>query len=132
GQGLVASLARPGGNVTGLTFVVGPEIVGKCLELLKEAVPKVTRVALLLNPTGGATFTLLKETQAAAQALAVKLHVAEVRSPNELEGAFTAMTRERAGALLVLPHPFTFAHARRIADLAAKSRLPAIYPFRES
>jgi putative tryptophan/tyrosine transport system substrate-binding protein len=132
GQGLVGSLARPGGNVTGLTFVVGPEIVGKCLELLKEAVPKVTHMALLLNPVSGATATLLKETQAAAQALPVKLHVVEARSPNELEGAFAAMTRDRTGALLVLPHPFTFAYARRIADLAAKSRLPAMYPFRES
>jgi putative ABC transport system substrate-binding protein len=63
GQGLVTSLARPGGNITGLTFVVGPEIVGKCLELLKEAVPNVTRMALLLNPASGATTTLLKETQ---------------------------------------------------------------------
>ena len=62
----------------------------------------------------------------------MKLQLLEVRSPNELEGAFAAMTRERAGALLVLPQPFTFAHARRIVDLAAKSRLPAVYPFRES
>jgi ABC-type uncharacterized transport system substrate-binding protein len=131
-QGLVASLARPGGNITGLTFVVSPEIVGKYLELLKEAVPKVTRVAILLDPASRATSTILKETQAAAQALAVKLQVAEVRRPNELEGAFAAMARDHARALLVLPHPFIFANARRIADLAAKSRLPAMYPFRES
>ncbi len=132
GGGLVASLARPGGNVTGLTFQVGPEIVGKQLELLKEAVPKVSRVAVLLNPDSRSSPIFLKETQAAARVLAVKLQLLEVRSPNELEGAFTAMTRERADALLVLPGPFTFAHARRIADLAAKSRLPAAYPFRES
>ncbi|HEY7676461.1 MAG TPA: ABC transporter substrate-binding protein [Candidatus Methylomirabilis sp.] len=130
-QGLVASLARPGGNVTGLTFLVGPEIAGKYLELLKEAVPKASRVAVLLNPTGRFS-AILKQTQAAAQALAVKLQPIKVRSPNELEGAFAAMARGRANALLVLPHPFTFAHARRIADLAAKSRLPAVYAYRES
>ena len=75
---------------------------------------------------------MMRETHAAAQALAMKLQVLEVRSPNELESAFAAMTKERAGALLVLPHSLTFVHARRIADLAAKSRLPAVYPFRES
>ena len=132
GYGLVASLARPGGNITGLMFVVGPEIVGKQLELLKEALPKVSRAAVLLNPDTSNSPILLRETQAAARALAVKLQLLEVRSPNELEGAFAAMTRERAGALLVLPQPFTFAHARRIVDLAAKSRLPAVHPFRES
>ncbi len=132
GLGVVASLARPGGNVTGVAFVAGPEIAGKYLELLKEAVPKVSRVAVLSNPDSPASPVLLRETEAAAQALAVKLQLLEVRSPNELEGAFAAMTRERAGALLVLPHPFTFYHAKRIADLAAKSRLPVMYPFRES
>ncbi len=130
--GIVASLARPGGNVTGVAFVAGPEIAGKYLELLKEAVPKVSRVAVLSNPDSPASPFLLRETQAAAQVLAVKLQLLEVRSPNELEGAFAAMSRERAGALLVLPHPFNFYHAKRIADLAAKSRLPAVYPFRES
>ncbi len=132
GEGLVDSLARPGGNLTGLTYFVGPEIVGKHLELLKEAVPQVSRVAVLLNPASRGSPAFLRETQAAAQVLAVKLQLLEVRNPNELEGAFAAMTRERANALLVLPHPFTFVHARRIADLAAKSRLPAVYAFRES
>ncbi len=130
--GLVASLARPGGNVTGVAFIAGPEIAGKYLELLKEAVPKVSRVAVLSNPDSPASPFLLRETQVAAQVLAVKLQILEVQSPNELEGAFAAMSRERAGALLVLGHPFTFYHAKRIADLAAKSRLPAVYPFRES
>ena len=132
GEGLVASLARPGGNVTGLTFVVGPEIVGKDLELLKETVPKVSRVAVLVGPASRNSAILLRETQAAARVLAVKLQLLEVRSPNELEGAFAAMTRGRANALLVLPAPLIFVHARRIVDLAAKSRLPAVYPFRES
>ncbi len=131
GDGFVASLARPGGNITGMTFGAGREITGKHLELLKEAVPKLSRVAVLLNPDSPESAVFLRETQAAAQALAVKLQLLEVRSPNELEGAFAAMTRERAGALLVLPHPFTFAHARRIVDLAAKSRLPAVYPARQ-
>ncbi len=132
GLGVVASLARPGGNVTGVAFVAGPEIAGKYLELLKEIVPKLSRVAVLSNPDSPASPFLLRETQAAAQVLAVKPQLLEVRSPNELEGAFAAMSRERADALLVLPHPFNFYHAKQIADLAAKSRLPAVYPFRES
>jgi len=132
GDGLVTSLARPGGNVTGLMFVVGPDIVGKQLELLKEVLPKVPRVAVLLNPDSPTSPTLFRATQTAAQALAVNLQLLEVRSPDEFEGAFAAMTKERAGALLVLPQPFTFAHARRIVDLAANSRLPTAYPFRES
>jgi len=132
GDDLVASLARPGGNVTGLMFVVGPEIVTKQLELLKEVLPKVSRVAVLLNPDSPSSPIFLKEVQAAAKALAVDLQLLVVRSPDELEGAFAAMARERATALLVLPHPFTYAHARRIVDLAATSRLPAVFPFRES
>ena len=129
--GLVSSFARSGGNLTGLAFVAGPEIVGKYLELLKEVVPKVSRVAVLWNPIwyyGG----YLSETQAAARVLGVTAQVYEAQDPSELESAFTAMTKARAGALLVLPHPFNFFHARRIAELAAKSRLPAVYPFRES
>jgi ABC-type uncharacterized transport system substrate-binding protein len=137
GTGLVVSLARPGGNITGLTVVVGLEIVGKQLELLKEAVPNVSRVAALTEGLSGqqdsrGAARLMNEVQAAAQALAMKLQVLEVRSRSELESAFAAMTKERAGALLVLPHSLTFVHAKRIADLAAKSRLPAVYGFRES
>jgi putative ABC transport system substrate-binding protein len=130
--GLVASLARPGGNVTGVTFVAGPEIVGKHLELLKEAVPNLSRVAVLSNPASALYASYLRETRAAGRALRVTLQFYEVRDPNELKGAFTAMTKARAGGLLVLPHPFTFAMAKRIADLAAKSRLPAVFAFRES
>ncbi len=130
--GIVDSLARPGGNVTGVAFAVGPEIVGKHLELLKEAIPKVSRVAVLSNPAHPLDAGYRREAQAAAGVLRVTLQFYEVRDPNELEGAFTAMTKARAGALLVLPHPFTFANARRIADLAAKSRLPAVFAFRES
>ena len=130
--GLVDSLARPGGNAAGVTFVAGPEIVGKHLELLKEAVPNLSRVAVLSNPASALYASYARETRAAGRMLRVALQFYEVRDPNELKGAFTAMTKARAGALLVLPHPFTFANARRIADLAAKSRLPAVYAFRES
>ena len=130
-SGLVASLARPGGNVTGLTFTVGPDLVGKHLQLLKEAVPKLSRVAVLLDPASPYYPANLRETQAAAQALGMTLLSYEVRAPEEFEGAFSAMTKARAKALLMLPHPFLFFHAQRIAELAAKSRLPAVYPYRE-
>ncbi len=131
GRGLVASLARPGGNVTGLTDDTGDEIAGKCLQLLKEAVPKVSRVAVLAYPHDPPETTFRTEPRAAAQALNVTLQFYNVRDPEKLDGAFTAMTQARAEALLVLPHPFMLTHRRRIVDLAAKSRLPAMYPFRE-
>ena len=131
GVGIVASLARPGGNVTGVAFGAGPEIVGKYLELLKEVIPSVSRVAVLMNPDSPSSPVLLSQTQAAARTLAVTLQLLEARKPDDFGGAFNAMTRERAGAVLVLPHPFIFAHARRIVDLAAKNRLPTMYPFRE-
>jgi len=131
GGGIVASLARPGGNVTGVAFGAGPEIVGKYLNLLREAVPKASRVAVLMNPDSPSSPVLLREMQAAAQALAVTLQLLEVRKADDLDAAFAAMTRERDGALLVLPHLFIFVHARRIVDLAARSRLPAMYPSRD-
>jgi len=131
-EGLVASLARPGGNVTGVTMDAGLEIVGKHLELLKEAVPTLSRVAVLSNPVIPLNAAMLRETQAAAQALGVTLQVYDVRDPAEFTGAFAAMTKARAEALLVLTNSFIYVHVRRIADLAAKSRLPAVYPFREA
>jgi putative ABC transport system substrate-binding protein len=131
GEGLIASLARPGGNITGPAFGVGQDIVGKLLELVKEAVPTVARVGVLVYPDSSSA-AYLRSAQVAGQVLGVKLHVVEVQRPTELEGAFGAMTRERAGAFLVLPHSFAFAHARRIVELAAKSQLPAVYPYRES
>ena len=129
-DGLIASLARPGGNLTGVTFVVSPEIVGKYLELLKEAVPKVSRVAVLLPQSTQPIF--LREAEAAAQALAIKLQPIKVQSPGELAGAFARMSTGHANGLLVLPQPFTFANAKRITDLAARRRLPAMYGFTES
>jgi len=130
GEGLIASLARPGGNITGPAFGVGQEIVGKLLELVKETVPAVSRVGVLSYPDSSSA-AYLRSAQVAGQVLAVKLQVVEVRRPTELEGAFAAMTRERASAFLVLPHSFAFAHATQIVELAAKSQLPAGYPYRE-
>jgi ABC-type uncharacterized transport system substrate-binding protein len=132
-SGLVASLARPGGNVTGLTWAVGSQIVGKHLQLLKEIIPTLSRVAVLFDPAASPyTAPLLQETQAAAQALGLTLQLYEVQDPNEFEAAFAAMTKARAGALLVLGHALFFTQAGRIAELAAQSRLPAVYPYRES
>jgi putative ABC transport system substrate-binding protein len=128
---LVASLAHPGGNVTGLTETVGVKIVGKCLQLLKEAVPKASRVAVL-GYSGAASDRVIfqSEMEAAARALDVSLQLYEVGAPEGFEGAFTAMTKGQADALLVRPHFLFATHAERIVGLAAKNRLPAIYPFR--
>ncbi len=130
GSGLVASLARPGGNVTGLS-TLAPEIVGKQLELLKEIVPRVSRVAVLWNPTNRVHPLSLGEAKVAARSLGVQLQILEARGPEEFESAFATMTRERASALLVLHDGMFLLHPTRIADLAAKSRLPAMYQLRE-
>ena len=123
--GFVASLARPGGNITGL--ISNPsELLGKRLELLKEAVPKANRVAILFNPETRVD-PANKEAQATAQALGLKLQILEVRTPDDLEDAFRAATRERADALMVRSGAFVNFHQKRIAKLAIKSRLPAMY-----
>ena len=130
GSGVVANLARPGGNVTGLSLM-HPELSKKRLELLKEVVPKVSRVAILSNPSNPIAPPLLRETEAAARGLGVQIQVVEVRNSAGLDGAFSAMTRDRAGALVVTPD-FVFMEQRmRIVDLAAKTRLPAMYAWRE-
>jgi len=126
GSGLVPSLARPGGNVTGTSFM-GPDLVGKQLQLLKEVVPKVSRVALLRNPANPASAQGLRDAEAAARALGVRLQALEARDPQEIDSAFAAMTRERAGALLIFPDPIFGNQRRQIAELAAKRRLPAIH-----
>lgn len=130
-QGLVASLARPGGNVTGLTMTAGPEIVGKQLRLLQEAVPKVSRVACLWNPANPTAGPLLREVEVAAQSSRLELQLVEVRDPGEFETAFVAMTRGHTGALLVLPDPMFFVHRARLVDLATKNRLATMLPVRE-
>jgi len=127
GSGLVASLARPGRNVTGITMIA-PDLVGKQLELLKEAVPKLSRVALLWNPDNPGSAPQLVQAEIAARALAVRLQALEARNPQEIDNAFAAMTRERAGALLLLADAILGLNQRdQIAALAAKARLPAIY-----
>jgi putative ABC transport system substrate-binding protein len=130
GRGLVDSLARPGGNVTGLAEDAGVQIVGKYLQILKEAVPKVTRVAFLAYQSEPIEIVFRSEAEAAARALDVTPQFHYVREPEKLEGAFAAMTKARAEALLVLPDPFWWSHARRIVELAAERRLPAVYPGR--
>lgn len=102
-EGFVASLARPGGNITGLTNLSGPELAGKRLQLLKEVIPKVSRVAVLGDPTDPSHVRLFKELEVAGRALGVKLQSLEVRADDELEAAFQAATRERAGAVMTLP-----------------------------
>jgi putative ABC transport system substrate-binding protein len=131
--GLVASLARPGGNVTGLTQMA-PQLNGKRLELLKEAFPKISRVAVFVD---AALRSLqlpasLQEAQMAAASLGLKLQPLEIRGPNpDWDGAFGAATSQGAGALMTLPGPVVDLHRKRIVNLAAKNRLPAIYPTRE-
>ncbi len=133
GDGLAASLARPGGNITGLTFL-GPELVPKRLDLLKQAVPKVSRVAALWHPGAfgeRTTRDMLKATEAAARTLRVQLQPVGVRGPDELARAFSTMIRERADALIVFPSPMLFAERIRIVDLAAKHRVASMLNARE-
>jgi putative ABC transport system substrate-binding protein len=132
-SGLVTSLARPGGNVTGLSLLT-PELVGKCLEHLKQAVPGVSRVAVLQQPGALGERTekdMLKEAEGAARALGVQLQVVEARGPADFDRAFSDMARARAGALIVLSGAMFFNERRRLVDLAAKNRLPATYLVRE-
>jgi putative ABC transport system substrate-binding protein len=125
-NGLVESLARPGGNVTGLSQML-QALSGKRLELLKEMVPKLSRVAMLWNPQSASAMLNWKENQQPARQLGIQLHSLEVRSPNELDKAFEAATRARADALAILPDPVLSTNLERIVDFSAKSRLPSIY-----
>src|SRR2546426_901149 len=126
GSGFVASLARPGGNITGLSNLA-PEISGKRLELLKEIIPKLSRVAVLGTSTQPGTAQQLRETELAAGAFGVKLQYLDVLSPNDIETVFQAASKGRAQAVLVLGGPVLISHRRQVADLAVKSRLPASY-----
>jgi len=130
GAGFVASLARPGGNVTGLSNMA-EGVSQKWVELLKEVAPKATRLAVLWDPRNVAHASMWREIQVAGQALRVTPLAWEVRGPDEIEQAFSAMGTERIGALIILPHPVAGENRRLIVGLAAKHRLPAIYPFRE-
>ena len=132
GLGLIASLAHPGGNATGLSFsVVGLEIIGKQLELLKETVPKIRRMAILSNAANPIQPLAIRDLNVAARSLGVQLQLLEVRGPNEFDGAFAAMTKESAGAFLVVADTMLVLHRTRLADLATRSRLPAAYSWRE-
>ncbi len=128
--GLVASLARPGGNITGLTQM-SPELTGKRLELIKQALPRVSRVALLWNSANTGHTLQVRETGAASRQLGVRIQILGVQGPNELQSAFDAATRERAGALFVIDDLMISSHQTRILELAAKHRLPVISQFRE-
>jgi putative ABC transport system substrate-binding protein len=126
GAGLIRSLAQPGGNITGLTNIF-TELSAKRLELLKEAAPRVSRVAVLWNPTHPGQAIAWQLTQQAAQALRLVLFSAEVRRPEDFAPAFAAIVAERAEALFVLPDPLTSLHRQQTADFAAKQRLPSMY-----
>jgi putative ABC transport system substrate-binding protein len=127
GNGFVASLARPGGNITGLTTIRG-DLTGKRLELLKEVATKISLVAVLWGPPAASNF---ESSKVLARSLGLELQSLEVRGPEDLQGAFRAAAKERAQALVALRNPAIFYERKRIAELAIKSRLPAVYDDRE-
>ena len=134
-SGLVTSVARPGGNVTGLSILFSTDLVTKGMELLTQAVPKVSRVAVLWAPGDMAeqqAKAMLRAAEVAARSLGVRIHIVEARGPDDLPRAFSEMTRARADAVTVVGSRIFFEERRRLADLAAKSRLPAVYSSRES
>ena len=133
GSGLVASLARPGGNLTGLSLVPGLEMSGKQLELLKEALPKLTSVAVIADAANLPTAGFLTEAEQAARSLGIQLQPQTVRTAHELDGAFSAIQKRPINALLVLPSPMLndAPQRNRIVSFAAKSRLPTMYPYSE-
>ena len=125
--GLVDSLARPGGNITGFTSIA-VTLAGKRLELLKEVVPKLTRVAILWDPHNPGSAQQWKESQLPARELGLQLHSIEVSSADKFEAAFKDAFKARCGALAVMASPFFYSNQKQLADLASKNRLPAIYP----
>jgi putative ABC transport system substrate-binding protein len=130
GNGIVASLARPGGNITGLT-ALSAELNGKRLELLKETLPGLSHVVALLGPGPQRSTATPKETEDAARSLGVKLQFQDLKEPDDLNRAFEAITKARTGALIVTGGPVASANRKRIVEFAVKSRLPAIYSRRE-
>jgi putative tryptophan/tyrosine transport system substrate-binding protein len=131
GQGFAMSLARPGGNVTGVSFDASPDITAKQLQLILETVPKASRVAVLWNPTSPFLRSYWSVAQAAAPALGVVLQSLEVQDASQYETAFKAIGRDRADALVVLSDSFATFHRARIAELAAEHRLPVLYGHRQ-
>jgi putative ABC transport system substrate-binding protein len=126
GSGLVASLARPGGSITGLTVTVGRGIYGKQLELLKDVLPRLSRVAILVNPTDPLSAHAVRETESAARALGLQRQVVEIRDPGEFDNAFAALTTARPDAIFVTGDSMFYQHRARLVHLAAKSRLPTM------
>ena len=131
GIGIVSSLGRPGANLTGFSQAEEEGLVGKRLELFKEAVPPVDRLGLIWNPTAPGVELRLKEARKAATRFGVTLRTFEVRDAKELDGAFATMRKERLARLMVLADPLTVRNRAHIVELAARSRIPAIYPFLE-
>jgi putative ABC transport system substrate-binding protein len=130
-EGFVASLAHPGGNITGMTFMAGPEIAGKQLQLLLELAPAASRIAVLANPDNASHAAFAAQLQGVAAALKVRLRVQDARMPDQFDAAFAAMAREGAAAVLVLTDGFFYGQRGRLAALAAKASLPAMYSQRE-
>jgi putative ABC transport system substrate-binding protein len=130
GSGLAVSLAKPGKNVTGLS-TLAPELVGKRLQLLREAVPGIVRVAVLRNSTVTTQALELREAEIAARSLKVQLQVLGAGAPSDFAGAFSAMTKARVGGVIILTSSMFYAERRRLAELAAQNRIPAIYGPRE-
>jgi ABC-type uncharacterized transport system substrate-binding protein len=131
GSGLVPSLARPAGNLTGFSLFLGDEFSSKWLELLKEALPNVSRVAFLWNPVNPASSHYVTVLRGAAEKLGVMLHLQSVSDPDQFDGAFATMVATRAQALIVVVDPLTVRYRERIVELAMKNQLPAMYGFRE-
>jgi ABC-type uncharacterized transport system substrate-binding protein len=130
GSGLVASLARPGGNVTGMSLMT-PDLGGKRLELLKEVLPRLSRVAVLWNAANPYSALVFKETQAAGQTLDIEVQSLEVRGPDDFDGAFEAARRQHPEALITVEDPLTVSHRKRIADFAREEQLPSLHGVRE-
>jgi putative ABC transport system substrate-binding protein len=129
--GLVTSLARPGGNVTGPTLFAGIEMVGKHLELLKAAVPNLVRVAVLSNPANPMHALRLDRVEAVARSLKLQLQILKAQGPEEFDGAFASMRSARAGGLYVVGDPMFVRHGAQLAQLAARTRLPAVYELKQ-
>ena len=132
GLGLVASLARPGGNVTGLAFSVGLETFDKGLELLKEMIPNARRLAVLANPGNPSHWLLMERVNAAARSLGLQLHLLEARGPDDFDRAFAAMAKARVAAVFVLSEAMFILNRTRLAELEARNKLPSMHAFREN
>jgi putative ABC transport system substrate-binding protein len=130
GTGLVSSLARPGGNLTGLTTMV-PDLEGKRLEILREVVPKLTTLVVLLNTANPLTAIQWKQTTISAKTLGIQLQPVELRRPEEFKDAFAKVARQRPDGITMVADRFLLAHRMQIVDFVAKTRLPAIYPYRD-